>query len=351
MAEKTLKQKIRILVIDDSDVIRLLLKAIFEHEDDMEIVGVAVNGADGVQKARELKPDIITMDIRMPVMNGFEATRAILKEQSIPILVVSSSIDDEDVNVAFKALEVGALGVIEKPKIVTEMNIRSIGRNLVEAVRNIAGLGGYIKVPRLIKSAVKNIAFKLPSKYKIIGLGCSTGGPPVLQTILASLPANFPIPIVVVQHMATGFMSGLVNWLQGYCALKLKTAEEGEELKGGVVYFPPDDEHLLVKKDLSLLKAHFSANPSKVSFRPSIDVLFDSIATACPKKAIGGLLTGMGKDGANGLLAMRQHGCSTFIQDKKSCIIYGMPYYALSHGAVEKIVPLADIAAYLLELI
>jgi two-component system, chemotaxis family, protein-glutamate methylesterase/glutaminase len=349
--EDKAKRKIRILVVDDSEVVRVLLKAIFEYEDDMEVIATAENGQEAIQKAHELKPDVITMDIRMPVLNGFEAIKAILKEQSIPILVVSGAVDDEDVKVAFRALEVGALGVVEKPKIITETNFRCIGKDLVVAVRNVVELCPCIIPPHIIKPVVGKKLFKLPAKYKIVVLGCSTGGPIALQAILSSLPVDFPIPIVVVQHMAVGFTSGFVSWLQDFCALKLKVAVDGERLKAGTVYFAPDEKHCNIIDKSSLLVVSLTSEPADLFFRPSIDALFSSVAKSCPARAIGGLLTGMGHDGAQGLLEMRKNNCLTFVQDKKSCVIYGMPYYALSHGGAKKIVSLEKIASYLLELV
>lgn len=345
--------KIRILIVDDSEVIRLILKEIFNREPDMEVVGEASNGQEAVQQFEKLNPDLVTMDIRMPIMNGFEATKKILSIRPVPILVVSASISDDDTHVAFQALDSGALAVVEKPQIISDSNFHLIGKNLVDAVRNLSDIKPFPRTGSN-KKAKKNWFDEKPFKfphYDIVGLGASTGGPQTLQAILSQLPEKFPIPVVIVQHIAVGFMRGLVKWLQESSPLELKIADHEEVLKPSVVYFAPDAQHLSVERRSGILVAIHSLLPEGMRFRPSIDVLFRSLADVCPQKAIAGLLTGMGNDGSAGLLAMRQKKCRTFVQDKQSCAIFGMPYYALSHGAAEKMVALDNIADFLVELV
>jgi len=342
--------KKRILIVDDMKVVRILLRAIFENEADMEVVGEAENGEEAVDKALALQPDLITMDIRMPIMDGFEATKQIMKLYPVPILVISADINNDDLKVAFNALNAGALAVIEKPKMVTEYNLQAIGKDLLETVRNIVNIK--VQKPALLPSKTKKKhMFSSIPPYHLVALGCSTGGPMALKMILSALPNNFPTPMLIVQHITVGFLSGLIAWLSDYTSLTLKIARVDEKFQPGTVYFAPDNHHLLVKRRATDYYAVLDDHDYDTHFKPSIDVLFDSIAEQSKGAAIGGLLTGMGKDGAKGLLAMREKKCSTFVQDKKSCVVYGMPYYALSHGGAEKIVPLEEIANYLIELV
>ncbi|WP_124949645.1 chemotaxis-specific protein-glutamate methyltransferase CheB [Sulfuriferula thiophila] len=341
---------IRILIVEDSQVIALLLKAIFEAESDMQVVGHAKNGREGVQLAHELKPDLITMDIRMPEMDGFEATRMIMANDPAPVVVISSGVDDEELQTTFRAIEEGALSVIEKPPGFAHPDFEVVRRELVETVRAMAEVKVIRRrsLSRTTGTGSYALTMQQPAKdYELVAIGCSTGGPQVLQKMLSLLPADFPVPVVVTQHISKGFIGGLVSWLAGNTTLKIKQAEQGEQLQAATVYFAPDDQHLQVIRRGSKLVVKLSADAPENGFRPSASVMLKSVATACASRAVGVLLTGMGVDGADGLLALRQAGGHTLVQDQESAVVYGMPGAAIALDAVDQVVAMDGMATYL----
>ena len=344
-------QMIRVLIADDSGTIALMIRSILEHEPDIEVIGHARDGEEAVRLTRELKPDLVTMDICMPVLDGLEATRRIMVEQPTPIVVVASNVNDQETMISFRALEEGALAVLEKPGgMDQEMAIDSC-QELVATVRAMASLQvvrrnrrqphrkGMDNPPALARGVCR--------AFDLVAIGCSTGGPQALAVILAGLPTGFSVPIVIVQHISVGYLNGLIEWLQQSVQLELKLAANGEELRPGVVYFAPDERHLKVRRTGDLLVAELFEGEPVNRFRPSSTPLMESVAVACPRNAIGVLLTGMGVDGGEGLLRMRETGCHTIVQDRESSVVYGMPETALSLDAVDRIVALEHIAAYL----
>lgn len=345
---------IRILITEDSLVVAMLLKAIFEQQPDMQVVGHANNGREAVQMAHTLKPDLITMDIRMPHMDGFEATRQIMSNDPTPIVVISSHVDDEEMRITFRAIEEGALAVLEKPPGIGHPNFDSSNRELVDTVRAMAELKVIRR--RTLRPAPPPVIIESPTasfnhRYELVAIGCSTGGPQVLQRIFSSLPATFPVPILVTQHISKGFTGGLVAWLNDNAQITVKEVEHGESLQAGIVYFAPDEWHVLVRRSSQGLIAHLSDSPLVNGFRPSATPMFQSIAETCRSGAIGGLLTGMGVDGAEGLLAMKKAGGHTFVQDQESAVVYGMPGAAIELDATNQIVQLDRIAAHLCDLV
>ena len=340
---------LRILIIEDSSVVALLLKAIFQQQPDMQVIGHARDGREGVQMAHDLKPDVITMDIRMPVMDGFEATRMIMSDNPIPIVVVSSSVDNEELRITFRAIEEGALAVMEKPRGFTHPDFETIRRDLVDTVRAMASVRLFRrhKFERPKDVDIYEAAIHQRTKaYELLAIGCSTGGPQVLHQVFSLLPIGFPVPIVVTQHISKGFVGGLVAWLAGNTLLNVKLAEQGETLKAGCVYFAPDDRHLLVTRNASGLAVELSDDAPCNGFRPSVSPMFKSVAKTCQGRAIGALLTGMGADGADGLLSMRSAGGHTVVQDEQSAVVYGMPGAAIAIDAVDQIVALDKMSAY-----
>lgn len=342
---------IQILITEDSDVVATLLRAILEAEPDMRVVGRARNGREAVTLAGTLKPDLVTMDIRMPVMDGFDATRMIMASQPLPIVVISSSVDDEELRTTFRAIEEGALAVIEKPRGLGHPDFEAIRRELVDTVRAMAE----VKVVRRRPPRVSTAPFKAPARpraggYEVIGLALSTGGPQTLATLLAGLPMGFPLPILVVQHISPGFIGGLANWLRGQTLLEVRLAEAGMDLLPGVVYVAPDGAHLGVIRHNAALRASLSESPPIDRFRPSGTALFRSLAECCGPSAIGGILTGMGSDGTDGLIALHHAGGHVFAQDEASAVVYGMPGAARQAGCVHSVVPLARIPIHLIEL-
>ena len=345
---------LRILIVEDSSVVAMLLKAIFQREPDFEVVGHAKNGLEGVKMALELKPDVITMDIRMPAMDGFEATRRILADNPVPIIVISASVDNEELRITFRAIEEGALAIVEKPRGFTHPDFELIRRDMVDTVRAMAEVKLFRRKKFESTRAIENPVMELPqtgNNYELLAIGCSTGGPHVLLQILSRLPNNFPIPIVITQHISKGFVGGLVAWLQGNTLLKVKLAEHGETLLAGTIYFAPDDQHLLVTRSLSGLALSLNKEALENSFRPSADTMFRSIARNCGHQAIGLLLSGMGEDGARGMLALRNAGGHTVVQDEASAVVYGMPGAAIALGAIDRVVELEKLPAYLASLV
>lgn len=342
---------IRILIAEDSKTVALLLTSIFGAEPDMEVVGHASTGREAVTMANALKPSIVTMDIRMPDMDGFEATRMIMSTNPLPIVVISSSVNDIELKTTFRAIEEGALAVIEKPRGITHPEFEKIRVELVNTVRAMAD----VKVIRRYQARaqmkpVDIFETAIPQKthaYQVVAIGCSTGGPQALQLILSNIPVGFPIPIVVAQHISRGFLGGLVEWLAGSTLLKVKIAQDGEGLNPGTVYFAPDDYHLLVRRGNGGLAAQLVQTPPVGGFRPSATPLLESVARVCGRTGVGALLTGMGADGAAGLLALREAYGHTFVQDAESVIVNGMPGSAIALGAAVSVVRLADTASYL----
>ena len=337
---------IRVLIVEDSLVQSGLLKSILESDPEIQVIGIAGNGEEGVRQAIALKPDLITMDIRMPGLDGFEATRRIMQVQPTPIVVVSSSVQTSDLAITFNAIKAGALDVIEKPSVLTGANYEAIRERLINTVKAMAE----VKVIR--RRPVRQLGAPAPTPpnrksrppVAVVAIGSSTGGPAALNTVLKLLPRDFPLPIVVVQHMAAGFIQGLIEWLQIESSLPIKLAQHRQPVQAGHVYVAPDDQHLIFASRGIL---GVNTDPSVSHVRPSATVLFNSVAQVYGAEAAGVILTGMGDDGAVGLAAMHDQGAVTFAQDQATSVIYGMPRVAVTLGAVDQILPLDSIASAL----
>jgi two-component system chemotaxis response regulator CheB len=320
----------------------------------MQVIGHARNGQEAVSMCASLKPDLITMDIEMPVLDGIDATRLIMTQTPIPVVVLSSTVNDKSLNATFKALEAGAVSVLQKPEQITAPDFVLKRKAMIDTLRSMAE----IKVIKRRFNVKKQLSPPTPlqlsvkaTRYEIIALGVSIGGPQVLNFILQKLPANFPLPVVIVQHMSVGFIQGFAKWLDENIAMHVKLARQNEIFQAGTVYFAPDNTHLAVVREGTHLKANLVSSAAVSGFRPSATVLLESVAKVSGQHAVGGLLTGMGNDGAVGLLAVKNHHGTTFIQDPDSAVVFGMAGVAQSLGAVEQVVKLDDIAGYLLQLI
>lgn len=346
---------IKILIVDDSPTEIALLESIFSSEKDFSIVGVAKNGEEAIAQVQALKPDIITMDILMPVMNGLEATRIIMSQFPLPIVIISSAINSESMPTTFEALEAGALGVLEKPILDNSDNYIRARQKIVDMVRSMSEIHVIKRrfftkkqKPKLVREPVLN---ETKHSYEMIAIGSSVGGPQALKTIFALLPRDFPLPIVVVQHMTRGFIGGFATWLNNNTALTVKVAEDREVIKSGTIYFAQDSYHTEVKREQGNLIIKLKASPPVSGFCPSITVLFQSVAKACGSGAIGIILTGMGNDGAQGLLELKKAKAHTLIQDSNSAVVFGMAGVAQSLGAVDKVIELNNMANYLLTVV
>lgn len=339
---------IRVLIVEDSPTLRMLLKTILESDPEIAVIGMAASGEEGVRQALALKPDLITMDVHLPGMDGFAATRRIMEERPTPIIIVSSSVDQHEVLTTFNAIQAGALEVLQKPTSINHPDFAALRERLLTTVKLMAE----VKVIRRYRSPMtRRSAGELPRSgraFSLLAIGASTGGPAALNAILKELPAEFPLPVLIVQHMTTGFTAGLVAWLQLESRLRVKIAEDGEVLRRGTVYVAPDDTHLVVA---GRGVVGLSKEPPVSHVRPSVTVLFESVARVYGPEAIGVLLTGMGDDGAAGLRAMRERGAATIAQDETTSAVYGMPKAAVELGAAEQVLPLPQIPAAVLALV
>jgi two-component system chemotaxis response regulator CheB len=345
---------INVLIAEDSDVVAMLLRTIIEQEPDMKVIGHASNGRKAVQMCNTLKPDIVTMDIRMPIMDGFEATRMIMVNNPLPVIVISSSLDNEEQQITFRAIEEGALAVLEKPYGFEHPEFEKTRKEIIDTLRAMVEVKVIRRTTPKVVAKVNIFETAIQQKtraYEILALGSSTGGPQVLQAIFSSLPVGFPVPIVCTQHISNGFIGGMVQWISGNTLLNVELTRHGEPLLPGTIYFAPDDYHLRVKRNTSGLVANLTQEPPVNGFRPSATPLFQSLAEYCGGHAIAGLLSGMGDDGAQGLLEARRAGCHTFVQDEKSAVVYGMPGTALALDAVDQVLELDKIATYCTSLV
>lgn len=336
------KKKIRVLVVDDSEFQRGLITGILETDPDVEVVGHAKDGVEAVEKTLNLKPDVITMDIKMPNMDGIEATREIMEQRPTPIVIISATIRDEQ-KFAFTCLKRGALDFVpinpEGGIVPSELIYKVKTCSLIKVVTHPKGIK-----PRVGKPRPKKV-----ERYEIVGIAVSTGGPVALEKVLSKLPQNFSIPIVIVQHISEGFTAGLAEWLSEQCKIKVIEAKDKYELMPGYAYLAPCGYHLIVDSDerVKLLQEDFPGGYHK----PSADIMLKSIADVYGAKAIGIIMTGMGKDGAIGIKAIREIGGFTIAQDEESSVIFGMNKVAIDEGSVVEVVPLDQIAEALITLV
>ncbi len=342
---------INVLIVDDSPTLRHLIRAILTTDPELKVVGEARNGEEAVAMVARLQPNVVTMDIQMPHMDGYEAIRRIMSETPVPIVVLTSTESDIRLGATYKGVESGALMVIRKPR-----GLRSDDPdadeliNVVKAMADVKVIRRRWHIPKHPEPVGyrNQVSRPVQPAYQILAVGTSTGGPPALRTVLGELPATFSVPVLVVQHISKGFTGGLARWLNETIALRVKLADAGEPLLSGTVYIAPDGVHLQVspQKKVALLVE----NPLD-GHRPSVTALFNSVAKQYGPTAVGVLMTGMGRDGANGLYAMKQAGAYTIAQDEASSIVFGMPKEAIAMGAVTEVLALNKIAHKIKELI
>jgi two-component system chemotaxis response regulator CheB len=341
---------IRVLVVEDSPTARSLLVQILKSDSEIQVVGEADNGVEGVELARKLRPDVVTMDVHMPRMNGLEATKEIMITAPTPIVIISSSYAMHEVEMSMNALRAGALAVLPKPAGPAMAGFEEASQQLIAQIKAMA----QVKVVRhwrpakLAQRSKEQESAADPARVRVVAIATSTGGPAALHAILAGLPRDFAVPILVVQHISSGFAKGLADWLNKAGNLRVKLAEDGETLQGGTAYLAPDDRHLGVSSRGTVA---FSAAPPIGGFRPSATHLFDSVAGVYGASAIGVILTGMGEDGVAGLQTLRQTGGRVIAQDEKTSVVFGMPSAAITAGLADMVLPLENIASQLIELV
>lgn len=336
---------IKVLLVDDSPLALTILKRMLSTAPDIEVVGTAKNGEEALRVIPELDPKVILTDLHMPVMDGFEFTKEVMDRYPRPILVVSVSVMEGSLNV-FNLIGAGAVDVFQKPKSGLEAEYLQETEELVKKVRILSGVHVFRRAKP--SAELKEIEPRFTNHAsQIVAIGASTGGPQALQQILAQMPSDFPLPIVCVQHIGEMFLSGLIEWLQSVCQLKVRVAGEGEMPVAGNVYFPPEGRHLILDEGG---RFRCSMEPPVNGHRPSITVTFNSIAERCGKRAIGVLLTGMGSDGAEGMKAIADAGGTTIAQDEMTSIVFGMPKSAIELNAAGKVLPLYEIGATILKI-
>lgn len=340
---------IRVLVVEDSPVVRQFLVHILRSDPDIQVVGAAADGEEALVLVERERPQVITMDINMPRMNGFEATRRIMESYPTPIIIVSGSWDPKEVATSFRALEAGAVAAVARPQGVGHPEFETTARELIKTVKLMSEVRVVRRWPRR-KSEAAAPAGEVPKgavEFRAVAIGASTGGPLVLHTILSSLPRDFPAPMLIVQHIAPGFIGGLVEWLAGSCPFPVHLAKDGEPLLRGHVYVADDGRHMGVRPpDRIFLGREEPEN----GMRPAVSFLLRSVAEVYGKQAIGILLTGMGKDGARELRMMKDKGAITIVQDKESSIVHGMPGEAIHLDAATHVLPADKIAGTLARL-
>jgi two-component system, chemotaxis family, protein-glutamate methylesterase/glutaminase len=334
--------------VDDSPVVRHALKRMLESDPSVRVIGMASSGGEAVELTAQLRPDLVTMDLVMPGMDGLEATARIMAYHPTPVLFFSSYFDHDGMYSRFDALAAGALDVVEKPTLVPDEHWDAHADALVRKVKSLAQVsvithirGSHVRGKQRAGSGPRPVATRA---VEIAAIGVSSGGPRVLHEILSGLPPGFSLSLIVVQHMAEGFMPGLIEWLQQRCALPVKVAAERDEILPGHVLFAPDSAHILATSNR---RVHLSDGPPVNGHRPSVDVTFGSLAKVYGSRAAGIVLTGMGSDGASGLLTMRHAGGVTIAQSEESCVVFGMPRAAIDLGAAERVLPPAGIVEIL----
>jgi two-component system chemotaxis response regulator CheB len=332
----------RVLVVDDSPTLRYLVRTILESDPELQVVGEAGDGEEAIALCRELQPDIVTMDIRMPKMDGYQAIRRIMDESPRPIVVLTSTESDRELGISFKATEVGAISVVGKPQGLPGEDVQA--EDLIAEIKAMAGVKvvrrRWSRQDRPAPPQREHVSRTSLEQVRLFAIGASTGGPPALQAVFDRLPADLSVPVVVVQHISSGFVHGLARWLDGTTPLRVRVAESDEQLQPGTVYLAPDDRHLLVAADG---RVRLKDSPLVDGHRPSVTALFESVAQNYGSTAIGVLLSGMGGDGARGLRTLYDAGGLTIAQDEATCIIFGMPKEAIGLGAAEEVLPLAEI--------
>jgi two-component system chemotaxis response regulator CheB len=333
--------KVRVLVVDDSALMRKLIPQMLEGDQSIEVVGTAMDGNFCLKKIEELKPNVVTLDLQMPGMNGIDTLKEIMRRHPLPVIVVSSH-SIEGASITFKALGLGAFDFVTKPQDATA-HMADAARQLIAKIKAAADCR-VVRAGSLIAAPVRSE--KIPAgKFalaptKTVAIGISTGGPQAMEFLLAQLPPDFPGTILIVQHMPSGFTDMFARRLDELCALRVKEAQSGDVLQAGRVLICPGSRHMTVKRlpmgDVVVLNDEAPVN----GHRPSVDVLFRSMAQEYGRLGIAVLMTGMGEDGAQGLGEVKKAGGMTIAQNEESCVVYGMPKAAIERGYVTRVVAL-----------
>lgn len=338
----------RVLVVDDSLTVRAHLREVLEADPTFEVVGEAADGRRAIELCQQLRPDVITLDMMLPVMTGVAVTEYLMAHCPTPILIVSASTNRGELFRTYDALAAGAVDVLDKPR--GDESDTAWAEAFVTAVRICAR----VRVITHPRARLRHLASHTPTSFpatgphRVVAIGVSTGGPAALVEVLRALPQGYPLPVLIVLHIAELFAQSFADWLDGQTRHRVAFARDGERIEGTAprILLAPAERHLMVAGG----RLRLTSAPPRHSCRPSVDTLFDSVATEYGASAVACLLTGMGKDGASGLLAIRAAGGLTFAQDEASCAVYGMPREAVALGAAMHVLPLDRIAESLAQL-
>ena len=337
-----MKRPIRALVVDDSALMRRIITNILDQDAEIEVIGFARNGEDALHKIEQLKPDVVTMDVEMPVLDGLAAVKRIMSTSPVPVIMLSS-LTLEGADTTIRALEAGAVDFVTKPTIGS--GVEKLAPVLTEKVKTVATASVSREDVPSIPVKRHTIAFSKQGPISLVIIGTSTGGPSALQQVLPKLPANFPVPVIVIQHMPVGFTGPLAKRLHNSSKLSVKEAEAGDRLKPRWAYVAPAGRQLLVTGNVGHLSVSLKEQVDyKTLFKPSVDVTMMSAAQACGSSTLGVIMTGMGSDGTQGLRLIKEKEGLVIGQDKQSCVVYGMPRSAFEAGVVDSVIPLDKIA-------
>jgi two-component system chemotaxis response regulator CheB len=336
------------LIVDDSAFVRRALERILGGAPDISVVGTAADGLEGIAQVKALRPDVVTLDIKMPRMSGLEALRHIMEECPVPVLLLSS-LTSEGADITLRGLELGAMDFVDKSNAQGHMNLASLADELLAKIRALAG----VPLARLRARRVGEVGLAPePAPHErnieIVAIGTSTGGPTALQAIIPRLPDNLAAPILVVQHMPVGFTRSLAERLNARSLVAVREAEDGEVIGPGKVYIAPAGTHMKVRRR-GTARIWLDEEPRSTLHRPSVDVLMASVAHCYGARAMGIVLTGMGADGVEGLRAIHAAGGVTLAESQETCVIYGMPKSAVEAGVVNRSVPLTRMADEILQ--
>ena len=341
-------KKIRVLIIDDSALIRKLLTEIVNSQRDMEAIGAAADPLVAREMIRELNPDVLTLDVEMPKMDGLDFLEKLMRLRPMPVVMVST-LTEKGSDITFRALELGAVDFIAKPKIDISTGLKEYGDEITNKIRiaKSARIKQHVSLPVTTSSTadavLPSISNRVASTEKLIIVGASTGGTEAIKDFLVKLPPDCP-GILITQHMPEAFTKSFAERLNKLCRISVVEAKGGERILPGHAFLAPGHSHLLLKRSGANYMTELNHGDLVSRHRPSVDVLFRSVANSAGKNAIGVILTGMGKDGAAGMLEMHKSGAYNLAQDEASCVVFGMPKEAIAAGAVDEIVPLKDMA-------
>jgi two-component system chemotaxis response regulator CheB len=339
---------VNVLIVDDSAFMRNTLAGMISSDPDINVIGIARDGIEAVEKVAELKPDIVTLDVEMPRMDGIEALRHIMAHNPVPVLMVSSLTTD-GAKVTLDALDLGAVDFIPKNLADLSVNIVKIKDALIDKIKQIARAGVVLKrnngaAPEPLEMP-KPLGYKSHRKTAIVVIGTSTGGPKALQNIMPRFPKNFPVPILIVQHMPPAFTGPFAARLNQLSEIDIKEAEEGEPIQKGVAFVAPGRGHMsIIRKKVTKTIISISENREDYIYKPSVDILMLSAVESHSGQILGVILTGLGNDGEMGMKAIKDSGGRTIAESEESCIVYGMPKSVISAGLADKIVPLEEVA-------